>query len=66
MLDGPPLDVTVQDPSHAWAAGGMVSNLQDLAGFFRALLVAPDAVYEAFMRVFRALSSIHPSRGGRP
>jgi D-alanyl-D-alanine carboxypeptidase len=38
VLDGPLLDVTVQDPSWAWAAGGLVSNLQDLVRFFRALL----------------------------
>ena len=37
-LDGPLLDVTVQDPSWAWAAGALVSTLEDLAGFFRALL----------------------------
>jgi D-alanyl-D-alanine carboxypeptidase len=37
-LDGPLLDFTVQDPSWAWAAGALVSNLEDLAGFFRALL----------------------------
>jgi D-alanyl-D-alanine carboxypeptidase len=37
-LDGPLLDVTLQNPSHAWAAGGMVSDLQDLTDFFRALL----------------------------
>jgi D-alanyl-D-alanine carboxypeptidase len=37
-LDGPLLDVTLQNPSHAWAAGGLVSDLQDLTGFFRALL----------------------------
>jgi hypothetical protein len=29
------------------------------------LLVAPDAVYEAFMRVFRESSFTHPSGGGR-
>jgi D-alanyl-D-alanine carboxypeptidase len=38
VLDGPLLDVTVQNPSWAWAAGGLVSTLEDLAGFFRALL----------------------------
>ena len=37
-LDGPLLDFTVQSPSWAWAAGGLVSDLQDLTGFFRALL----------------------------
>jgi D-alanyl-D-alanine carboxypeptidase len=141
-LDGPLLDFTVQNPSWAWAAGALVSDLQDLTGFFRALLggrllrpgllaemqpsvpvppgsiplplydryglglleigtpagrlvghaggipgylsmvlstrdgrrqlgvmsnvlVAPDPVYEAFMRVFRELSFTHPSGGGR-
>jgi D-alanyl-D-alanine carboxypeptidase len=37
-LDGPLLDFTVQDPAWAWAAGALVSTLEDLAGFFRALL----------------------------
>ena len=37
-LDGPLLDVTLQNPSHACAAGALVSDLQDLTGFFRALL----------------------------
>jgi D-alanyl-D-alanine carboxypeptidase len=38
VLDGPLLDFTVQNPSWAWAAGGLVSDLQDLTRFFRALL----------------------------
>ena len=140
VLDGPLLDFTVQNPSWAWAAGALVSDLEDLVGFFRALLggrllppgllaemlstvpvppgsiplplydryglgllemgtpagrlvgqlggipgylsmvlstpdgrrqlgvmsnvlVAPDAVYEAFMRIFRELSFTHPSGG---
>jgi hypothetical protein len=29
------------------------------------LLVAPDAVYQAFKRVFRELSFTRPSEGGR-
>jgi CubicO group peptidase (beta-lactamase class C family) len=37
-LDGPLLDFTLQSPSHAWAAGGLVSDLRDLTGFFLALL----------------------------
>jgi D-alanyl-D-alanine carboxypeptidase len=37
-LDGPLLDVTTQNPSWAWAAGALVSDLEDLTGFFRALL----------------------------
>jgi D-alanyl-D-alanine carboxypeptidase len=37
-LDGPLLDFTAQDPSWAWAAGALVSNLEDLATFLRALL----------------------------
>jgi D-alanyl-D-alanine carboxypeptidase len=142
VLDGPLLDFTAQNPSWAWAAGALVSDLEDLVGFFRALLggrllppgllaemlstvpvppgsiplplydryglglletgmpagrlvghaggipgylsmvlstpdgrrqlgvmsnvlVAPDAMYEAFMRVFRELSFTHPSGGGR-
>jgi CubicO group peptidase (beta-lactamase class C family) len=38
VLDGPLLDFTVQNPSWAWAAGALVSDLEDLVGFFRALL----------------------------
>ena len=38
VLDGPLLDFTVQNPSWAWAAGALVSGLEDLVGFFRALL----------------------------
>jgi D-alanyl-D-alanine carboxypeptidase len=37
-LDGPLLDLTAQNPSWAWAAGALVSDLKDLVGFFRALL----------------------------
>ena len=37
VLDGPLLDFTHQDPSWAWAAGALVSDLEDLARFFRAL-----------------------------
>jgi D-alanyl-D-alanine carboxypeptidase len=36
--DGPLLDFTVYNPSLAWAAGALVSNLGDLERFFRALL----------------------------
>jgi D-alanyl-D-alanine carboxypeptidase len=36
--DGPLLDFTDYDPSPAWAAGGLVSSLEDLTRFFRALL----------------------------
>jgi D-alanyl-D-alanine carboxypeptidase len=36
--DGPLLDFTVQNPSWAGAAGGLVSTLGDLTRFFRALL----------------------------
>jgi D-alanyl-D-alanine carboxypeptidase len=38
ILDGPLLDFTDQNPSYAWAAGALVSNLEDLARFLRALL----------------------------
>jgi D-alanyl-D-alanine carboxypeptidase len=38
VLHGPLLDFTVQNPSWAWAAGALVSDLQDLTGFLRALL----------------------------
>jgi D-alanyl-D-alanine carboxypeptidase len=35
---GPLLDVTVQNPSWAWAAGALLSSLDDLTRFFQALL----------------------------
>lgn len=35
---GPLLDYTLMNPSWAWASGGMVSTLDDLGVFFRALL----------------------------
>jgi D-alanyl-D-alanine carboxypeptidase len=38
VLDGPLLDFTVYNPSLAWAAGNVASDLDDLARFFRALL----------------------------
>jgi D-alanyl-D-alanine carboxypeptidase len=38
VLDGPLLDFTVYNPSLAWAAGNLVSDLGDLTRFFRALL----------------------------
>jgi D-alanyl-D-alanine carboxypeptidase len=38
VLDGPLLDFTVYNPSLAWAAGNVVSDLGDLTRFFRALL----------------------------
>jgi D-alanyl-D-alanine carboxypeptidase len=38
VLDGPLLDFTIYNPSFAWAAGALISNLDDLERFFRALL----------------------------
>jgi D-alanyl-D-alanine carboxypeptidase len=38
VMDGPLLDFTVYNPSLAWAAGNVVSDLGDLTRFFRALL----------------------------
>ena len=32
------MDVTLQNPSHAWAAGALVSGLQDLTCVLRALM----------------------------
>jgi D-alanyl-D-alanine carboxypeptidase len=37
-VEGPLLDLTVYNPSAMWAAGNMVSDLDDLARFYRALL----------------------------
>ena len=37
-LNGPLLDITAQNRSWAWAAGAVVSELEDLVGFLRALL----------------------------
>jgi D-alanyl-D-alanine carboxypeptidase len=36
--DGQPLDVTSYNPSHAWAAGAIISNSTDLSHFYRALM----------------------------
>src|SRR6185503_3221443 len=36
--DGPLLDVTGYNPSHAWAAGAVVSNAADLSHFYTALM----------------------------
>ena len=36
--DGRPLDVTGYNPSHAWAAGAIVSNAADLSTFYQALM----------------------------
>jgi D-alanyl-D-alanine carboxypeptidase len=38
VLNGPLLDITVYNPSWAWAAGNLISTLDDLTRFFRALL----------------------------
>ncbi len=38
VITGPLLDFTTQNPSWAWAAGALVSTLEDLGHFFRALL----------------------------
>ena len=38
VATGPLLDFTAQNPSWAWAAGALVSTLEDLIHFFRALL----------------------------
>ena len=37
-VEGPLLDLTVYNPSAMWAAGNLVSDLDDLARFYRALL----------------------------
>ena len=37
-IDGPLFDITVYNPSLAWAAGNMISSADDLARFFHALL----------------------------
>lgn len=36
--DGPRLDVSGYNPSHAWAAGAIVSNAEDLSTFYRTLM----------------------------
>jgi D-alanyl-D-alanine carboxypeptidase len=38
VFTGPLLDFTAQNPSWAWAAGALVSTLEDLGHFFRGLL----------------------------
>lgn len=37
-IEGPLFDITVYNPSLAWGAGAIVSDVDDLARFFRALL----------------------------
>jgi D-alanyl-D-alanine carboxypeptidase len=37
-IEGPLLDFTVYDPSLAWAAGNIVSDIDDVARFYRVLL----------------------------
>jgi D-alanyl-D-alanine carboxypeptidase len=37
-IEGPLFDITVYNPSLAWSAGAIVSDVDDLARFFRALL----------------------------
>lgn len=37
-IEGPLLDFTAYDPSLAWAAGNLISDLDDIARFYRALL----------------------------
>ncbi|GAA5180079.1 serine hydrolase domain-containing protein [Rugosimonospora acidiphila] len=50
--DAPVHDVTELNPSHGWAAGGMISTLEDLNQFFAALLggllLPPDLHREMF------------------
>lgn len=49
-IEGPLLDVTVYNPSPAWAAGNIISDQDDLARFYRALfggrLLAPEQLDE--------------------
>lgn len=46
------VDVTLQDPSHAWAAGAMISTIEDLGTWSAALakgsLLSPEAHREQF------------------
>jgi D-alanyl-D-alanine carboxypeptidase len=54
-IEGPLLDFTVYNPSAIWAAGNLVSNEQDLARFFRALLggeLLPGALLAEMKRPF--------------
>jgi D-alanyl-D-alanine carboxypeptidase len=50
VQDGPLVDFTEQDPSFAWAAGALISNLRDLCHFFRSALggglLPPELVRE--------------------
>jgi D-alanyl-D-alanine carboxypeptidase len=54
-VEGRLLDFTVFDPSLAWGAGNLVSNLHDIARFYRALLggrlLAPELLAEMKTRV---------------
>jgi D-alanyl-D-alanine carboxypeptidase len=54
-VEGRLLDFTVYNPSAAWAAGNIVSDMDDLARFYRALLggrlLAPELLAEMKTRV---------------
>jgi D-alanyl-D-alanine carboxypeptidase len=55
FVEGPLLDFTVYNPSLAWAAGSIVSDMDDLARFYRALLggrlLAPELLTKMKTRV---------------
>ena len=51
VITGPLLDFTAQNPSWAWAAGALVSTLEDLGHFFQALLGGPLLLAEMLSTV---------------
>ncbi len=58
--DGQPLDVTGSNPSHAWAAGAMVSNAPDLATFTEALM-SGGLLTPALLRQMRTTVPMDPN-----
>jgi D-alanyl-D-alanine carboxypeptidase len=62
LLDGPLVDFTDQNPEWAWAAGALVSDLEDLTHFYRALLdgrlLAPRLLAEMLTTVAVPPSSL--------
>lgn len=63
IVDGPPRDVTVLDPSWAWAAGALISTLDDLTRFFRGLLrgrLLPPALLDEMVTMVRVRPDMVP------
>jgi D-alanyl-D-alanine carboxypeptidase len=58
--DGRPLDVTGYNPSHAWAAGAIVSDAADLSDFYRALMTG-ELLDRALLRQMKTTVAMDPN-----